>query len=239
MQVVAYRLRIGHTPRSPEFPVLGQKPLRDQAHIHHEHAHRERSSRCISSVPENIEPERTLLNDNGPALEIIFVALSRFLQWGMFSSAGRSTPTPRSQPLPQVQRDRLATRNTADFPTARSMSSIPGVPSEPGLSSRSQLDHAASPSYHVCLPVMGRLRPLSVKSQPTPNSGMAFASQEKQAHRVLSRQRLASVAISPRPSRRSSAVTRVRPSTLAVAARKRSAGSGWGSGSCCAASTIS
>ena len=38
-------------------------------------------------------------------------------------------------------------------------------------------------------------------------------------------QRFANVAIFPKPNRRSSAVTRVKPSTPAVAAKKRSAGS--------------
>jgi hypothetical protein len=52
-------------------------------------------------------------------------------------------------------------------------------------------------------------------------------------------QRFARVAIAPRPSKRWSEVTRVRPSTSAVAAKKRSAGSWCGSGSFCAATTIS
>ncbi len=43
----------------------------------------------------------------------------------------------------------------------------------------------------------------------------------------------------PRPSNRSSLVTSVRSMTRAVAARKRSAGSRCGNGSCCAARTIS
>src|SRR5438552_17712269 len=52
-------------------------------------------------------------------------------------------------------------------------------------------------------------------------------------------QRLAKVAISPRPSDFVSAVAKVRPSTLAVAAKKRSARSSWGREICRDASAIS
>jgi hypothetical protein len=51
--------------------------------------------------------------------------------------------------------------------------------------------------------------------------------------------RFASVAMSPKPNSFVSAVAKVRPSTLAVAARKRSAGSRWGSISWSATSAIS
>jgi hypothetical protein len=47
------------------------------------------------------------------------------------------------------------------------------------------------------------------------------------------------VAIAPRPNKRWSAVTNVRPSTAAVAAKKRSAGSWPASGNSCATTTIS
>jgi hypothetical protein len=57
--------------------------------------------------------------------------------------------------------------------------------------------------------------------------------------RIQTTQRFAKVAMLPRPNRRWSAVTRVRPSTAAVAAKKRSAGSWCESGSSCAAATIS
>jgi hypothetical protein len=56
---------------------------------------------------------------------------------------------------------------------------------------------------------------------------------------VFRRYRLASVGISPSPSRFASAVTRVRPNTCAVAARNRSAGSPCGKGNWRAASAIS
>lgn len=52
-------------------------------------------------------------------------------------------------------------------------------------------------------------------------------------------QRFARVAIFPKPNSRRSAVTSVRPSTSAVAAKKRSAGSGCSSGNSWAATTIS
>ena len=52
-------------------------------------------------------------------------------------------------------------------------------------------------------------------------------------------QRFARVAIFPKPHSRRSAVTSVRPSTSAVAAKKRSAGSGCSSGNSWAATTIS
>lgn len=51
--------------------------------------------------------------------------------------------------------------------------------------------------------------------------------------------RFARVAIFPKPNSRRSAVTSVRPSTSAVAAKKRSAGSGCSSGNSWAATTIS
>jgi len=52
-------------------------------------------------------------------------------------------------------------------------------------------------------------------------------------------QRFARVAIFPKPNSRRSAVTSVRPITSAVAAKKRSAGSGCSSGNSWAATTIS
>jgi hypothetical protein len=72
-----------------------------------------------------------------------------------------------------------------------------------------------------------RDEPIRVPGEPRPFQKV-LGTLLRRWHRPQSdcTQRFARVAIVPRPNRRRSAVTRVRPSTAAVAAKKRSAGSG-------------